>query len=276
MHFFYLDESGDTGTNLREQPVFVLGGISVSDEKWKTLEDDFRTIIQAFLGSSWTEEFELHSEDMRNRHGIWENYTFDQINDLTLKIIKLVIEKGHKIHFFAIDKRTMRLGEFPTNYQHEKNPYFLAYEYILNYTNSYIKNVLGKSARGIFIIDEKKNDSNTNIYYETIRKITNKCRYEVPSTNRLKRIVEFTYPIDSKKNGMIQISDLMIYCIRKYFEYKLNIVHPNEQAKTFYTQCFQLIYKNAIWRKTFLECTMCTRKEKKGLNQYLELIGLFK
>lgn len=34
MHFYYLDESGDTGSNLNDpdQPVMVLGGISVRDE----------------------------------------------------------------------------------------------------------------------------------------------------------------------------------------------------------------------------------------------------
>jgi hypothetical protein len=33
MHFFYLDETGDTGPDLEntEQPIFVLGGVTVSD-----------------------------------------------------------------------------------------------------------------------------------------------------------------------------------------------------------------------------------------------------
>lgn len=42
MHFFYFDESGSTGadSNNPEQPVFVLGGISISDEKWiQTLKE---------------------------------------------------------------------------------------------------------------------------------------------------------------------------------------------------------------------------------------------
>jgi hypothetical protein len=35
MHFFYLDETGCTGPDLEnpEQPIFVLGGISVSDDR---------------------------------------------------------------------------------------------------------------------------------------------------------------------------------------------------------------------------------------------------
>lgn len=275
MHFFYLDEAGDTGTNLSEQPIFVLGGLSVSDEKWKTLEDSFRKLLQDFLGENWNDDFELHSEKMRNRQGVWEQFTFDQLNALTHDILDLVISNGHKIHFFAINKQIMQ-SESIENYPYDINPYFFAYEYILNYSTNYIKNILGKSARGIFIIDEKKGENGTNVYYETIRKITDNCRYSVPKTYRLKRIVEFTYPIDSKKNSMIQISDLIVYCIKKYFEYKLNFITPNEIAKSFYKSCFEKIYRNAIWRKTFVDCTMCLARNKKPLNTYLKKIGVFK
>jgi len=43
MHFFYLDETGCTGADLisPEQPIFVLGGISVSDDRWRTTTEQF-------------------------------------------------------------------------------------------------------------------------------------------------------------------------------------------------------------------------------------------
>ena len=42
MHFFYIDESGDTGKDLLnpEQPIMVLGGISLSDEKWNNILEE--------------------------------------------------------------------------------------------------------------------------------------------------------------------------------------------------------------------------------------------
>ena len=274
MHFLYLDEAGDTGTDLGEQPIFVLGVFSVSDEKWNSLENAYKEKISNFLGRYYTNNFELHSEKMRNRQDIWSNYTFEQLNKLTLDLIDLIVSNGHKIHFFTIDKKKMSTTPY-VDYPYDFNPYFLAYEYILNYINSYISNVLGKSARGIFIIDEKGNVHGQNLYYDTIRKITDKCRYEVPKNNRLKRIVEFTYPIDSRKNSMIQLSDLIIYCIKKHFEYKFNLIPANKVAKNFYDQCFKKI-KQGIWRKKFIECTMCGASDKKKLNTYLKSIGIFK
>jgi hypothetical protein len=40
MHLIYLDESGQTGTNLRDtvQPVFVLGALIVPESVWLALE----------------------------------------------------------------------------------------------------------------------------------------------------------------------------------------------------------------------------------------------
>ena len=274
MHFFYLDEAGDTGTDLSEQPIFVLGGFSVSDEKWKTLEDAYKTKLSEFLGTHYSNDFELHSEKMRNKQGIWSNYSFEQLNQLTLDLIDLVIDNGHKVHFFAVNKQIMSETPF-ANYQYEFNPYFLSYEYILNYANSYISKNLGTSARGIFIIDEKNNTRASNSYYDTIRKITDKCRYDVPKTNRLKRIVEFTYPIDSRKNSMIQLSDLIVYCIKKHFEYKYDLISTNEVAKSFYASCFDKI-KLGVWRKTFVECTICNSSDKKKLNSYLKTVGVLK
>lgn len=274
MHFFYLDEAGDTGTNLSEQLLFVLGGFSVSDEKWRTLEDAYKKKLSDFLGDHYTNDFELHSEKMRNRRDVWSNYDFEQLNQLTFDLINLIIDNGHKIHFFAVNKQKMSETTFE-NYPYEFNPYFFSYEYILNYANSYISKNLGSSARGIFIIDEKNNTRGANSYYDTIRKVTDKCRYDIPKTKRLKRIVEFTYPIDSRKNSMIQLSDLIVYCIKKHFEYKYNLIPENEIAKNFYAQCFEKI-KQGIWRKTFIECTMCGAPDKKKLNTYLKSIGVFK
>ena len=51
MHFFYLDETGDTGADLQnvEQPIFVLGGITVSDKSWRNATDAVQNIITDFF-----------------------------------------------------------------------------------------------------------------------------------------------------------------------------------------------------------------------------------
>jgi hypothetical protein len=48
MPFFYLDETGCTGGDLTnaERPIFVIGGISVTDEGWRTTSDRFSRCLR--------------------------------------------------------------------------------------------------------------------------------------------------------------------------------------------------------------------------------------
>ena len=50
MHFYYLDEAGCTGRDLnnKEQPIFVLGGISVRDEGWNKTQESMAEIIEEY------------------------------------------------------------------------------------------------------------------------------------------------------------------------------------------------------------------------------------
>ena len=48
MHFYYIDETGCNGCDLRqvEQPIFVSGGIILRDEGWNKTHIDYQNIIQ--------------------------------------------------------------------------------------------------------------------------------------------------------------------------------------------------------------------------------------
>jgi hypothetical protein len=63
MHFFYLDETGDTGTDLGnvEQPIFVLGGVTVRDKGWRITTDAVQNVISNFFNGAVPEDFELHA-----------------------------------------------------------------------------------------------------------------------------------------------------------------------------------------------------------------------
>ena len=66
MHFFYFDESGDTGGDLNtpDQPVMVLGGVNLRDEGWNKTHEEFNRIIRRYFGSRLPDDFELHAGDL--------------------------------------------------------------------------------------------------------------------------------------------------------------------------------------------------------------------
>lgn len=241
MHFFYLDESGDTGTNLQDpqQPIFVLAGLSVADKKWNNTKERLDQIVSNYFGGNIPVGFEVHSHELLspNGEGPFENHGIADRLQLVKELLGLIVELGHNIHYFAIEKSCLLPARcaFQTVYD-SNHPYLLAFDYLITYMNWHVKENLGQSARGMIVLDEKEE------HHQSIESIIQNRRFEVPNNQKIKWIVEFSYPIDSRKNPMIQLSDLVALCVRRFLEiekgYKPNIPPIVRQ---FYADCFNII-----------------------------------
>ena len=220
MHFFYIDETGCNGRDLTQdqQPIFVSGGIILRDEGWNKTHSDFERIITEYFDGNVPENFELHTQDLFSSlgSGPFAGHSRAQRNGLIHSILDLVATRKHHYCFCAIDKSRLNLYNTDSVRDREyfdlKVPYLIAYDYLITTYEKHTKENLGKSARALVIIDEK--DS----LIEEIEAITNYRRFKAPLTKKIKWIVEFSYPVDSRKNTMIQISDLMLFLTRKYLE----------------------------------------------------------
>jgi hypothetical protein len=151
------------------------------------------------------------------------------------------------VHVLGIDKNKLANSTCPIDLNYDSNtPYLLAYDYLLTHINWFVKEKLGSTARGMLIIDAKEQ------YHPDIEKITRFRRFEGTAAHRVKWIVEFSYPVDSQKNPMVQLSDLVVFCTKKFFEVELGYrdAYPDE-AKTFFAECYQII-DSRIPRKTLV------------------------
>ncbi len=267
MHFYYLDESGCTGADInnREQRIFVLGGISVRDEGWNETQKDFTTILSDYFDGNIPDGFEIHTEQLLARS---EN---GQIPERQKKFAKDILDmlntRKHDVHFFAVHKQELNNAMPPENLDYGgydlKIPYLVAYDYLLTQVNQFITSRLGRTARGMFIIDNKEQ------FNSAVQVITKFRRFKGIPQHRIKRIVEFSYPVDSKKNAMVQLSDLVVFCVRRFLEiesgYRDN--YPQE-VKQFFAECYQIIdSRNKI--KTLID------REGRGmdaLNDYLKAV----
>ena len=99
----------------------------------------------------------------------------------------------------------------------------------------------------MLIIDAKEQ------FQADIERITHVRRFEGPAAHRVKWIVEFSYPVDSQKNPMVQISDLVVFCTKKFLEIEggYRDGYPSE-AKQFFAECYSLI-NDRIPRKTLVD-----------------------
>lgn len=249
MHFFYLDESGDSGCNLEDdqQPIFVLAGLSVADKKWNNTKDALDQRIEKYFDGDIPNDFEIHSHELlsRNGEGPFEGDDLQGRLDLATDLLDLIGNLGHHIHLYAVEKSKMQVADCEYEAVFDlKNPYLLSFEYLITYMNWHVKNNLGQSARGMIVLDEKKE------HHESIESIIHNRRYDVAKTHKVKWIVEFSYPVDSRKNPMIQLSDLIALCSRRFLEIELGYKdsHP-EVVKKYYAKCFNLIDSRIKGRK---------------------------
>jgi len=252
MHFFYLDESGDTGDNLEDknQPIFVLGGISVRDEGWNSTQEALHSIFHEYFDGSIPVGFELHSHELlcRDGKGPFEGHDIENRLELTKRLLNVLVDRRHEVHIVAIEKSKALEHEceidLPFN---PKTPYLCSFDYLITYINWHVKENLGRSARAMLILDEKKQ------YDNQIEAIIHHRRFSGAEAHRVKWVVEFSYSVDSKKNPMVQLSDLVVLCARRFYEIENGYRDgwPVE-VKKFYAECYSIIH-DRIRRQALVE-----------------------
>ena len=251
MHFFYLDESGCSGSDIvknnAKEPIFVLGGISVRDEGWRKTYSLFHEAIVKFFRDNMPLGFELHASDLLSPagSGFFEGVNRSDRNQFAIDILKLISKRGHAVHFVAFDKA--KISSTATGLEHKafnsRIPYLLGYNYLVSYTERYCKTKLGKSARGMIITDPKQQ------FDQDVQRLIHFRRYETNATSSLKWLVEFSYAIDSQRHPMIQMSDLVIFVIRKFLEIECGYRNNwTADAKKFYAQCYDIIQPLIAWK----------------------------
>lgn len=252
MHFFYLDESGDTGRDLSnpQQPIMVLGGINLRDKGWNETSIEFKRLLNEFFSDSIPDRFELHARELLSPEGEgpFENFSMEDRTQLAEDILDLIDARGHGIQLIAIDKA--KVASTPCGLSlafNPSRPYLCAFDYLITYINWYVKERLGISARGMIILDEKEQ------FVQDIERITHDRRFQGPVAHRIKWIAEISYPVDSRRNPMIQISDLVVYCTRRFYEIENGFRDSlPDDAKYFYARCYSKIH-DRIARKSLIE-----------------------
>lgn len=254
MHFFYLDESGDTGANLADaqQPVFVLGGVNLRDEGWNTTYAALSDLLNDYFGGAPPAAFELHGCELLspNGEGPFAGHLIERRLQLVRDLLSVIESRKHHVHYIAIDKSKLaaalaiNVAALPT---HASTPYTLAYDYMITEIDHRVSEGLGRTARGMLIIDKK--DEHTH----AIAEITQRRRFGSPVACRTRWIAEFSYPLDSTRNLLVQLSDLVILCLRRFFEIEGGY-KPDTPAvvRQFYAECFRRLYQRTPIKKLAL------------------------
>jgi hypothetical protein len=218
MYLVYLDESGNSGTNLndQQQPIFVLGALIVEETKWRDVEEGLESIVEAHFPSPRPPHFEMHGTELRNGKGYFRGFPVTERLDAWHECMQFAEEQGLNFVYRAIDKKRY-LGWLVDTFGEGVliNPHVVAFPLIAQVTNAFLAGEPG-SALGIFISDE-----NTEIAPDVEKSI--RLLRGADTHLKLDHIIEKGFFIDSKKSLVLQLCDLCAFAARKKEEQKAGI-----------------------------------------------------
>lgn len=274
MHFFYLDEAGCTGLDLGnpEQPIFVAGGVIVRDEGWNKTKEAFSTLVRNYFEGAVPPAFELHSHELLSPDGsgAFAGHSRDRRLTFVTAVLDLLEDRSHHSFYVAIDKAKLaaRLDtELKTkSYLPRRAPYTLAYDYLISVAEWYTKERLGRSARGMLIVDVKPG------YEEDIAVVTQYRRVDAPAAQRVKWLTEFTYAVDSHRNPLVQISDLICFITKKFLEVEAGYRNAwPVEAKLFYRNLYAKVHSRLVKKELLDE----TGRNSEQYNSFVKEIALW-
>jgi hypothetical protein len=245
MHFLYIDEAGNSGGDLQcsQQPVFVMTGLVVSDEKWRKTQSAFQTRVSTFFDGEVPQNFELHASELLspNGEGPFVGRKREVRNELCLDLLNLIRQRSHWLFIVPIYKPslaecTVPPIEFGFDWMH---PWQFAFEMVLTMFEDFLRGPdTGQSSTGLAIIDHEDQ------YVEFVRSHT-RNRQATTGWRQLKKVVEIGYSASSHANPLIQLTDLVAFTYKKYLEIETPIATAWPQAaKDFFATC-----KGAIWNR---------------------------
>lgn len=215
MHLIYLDESGNTGTDLKDaqQPVFVLAALIVPETCWQQLEADLEASFKNFLPAISFEGVEVHGSDLRGGRGHFRGQSLQVRIALRDEWLKIAQKHHLKLVYRAIVKKRFE------NWMHttfgtgvQINPHVAAFALVARVVDEYLAALPGKTL-GIFISDENK-----EVVHDVEKSI--KVLRGAAGVLRLGQIVEKGFFIDSSKSRVLQLCDLCALSARKKEEAK--------------------------------------------------------
>ena len=249
MYLLYVDESGDVGLEKSPTRYFILSAIVVHELKWrKTLQDlvVFRRMLRDTKGLKLRDE--IHSSVFINKPGELIRISRNDRLDIMKKCIDWVNAQPYlNVFSIVVDK------------QGKSNDIFeLAWDTLINRFEKTLshRNFVGpqnSDETGIIISD--------NTEGEKLRKLVRKMRHynAVPNKKdyyksgfiniKIEKVIEDPVFRDSQQSLILQMNDVIAYCIRQ--KYEPNGYMKKKGGQNFYKRLEKVVTKKVSSSNNF-------------------------
>ena len=158
MNLVYIDESGNSGLNLKDpqQPVFLMAALILHSSKWFSLEKDFYNILEKYMDSGKTRRIELHAIDLKTRRKGFAKITPEESIKIRNEMLQLLLDYEIPVVYRRIIKTQFaQFCEEKYGPGIKINPYIMALPFVCMEVNHYLRQK-GSDELGMFIFDEQK------------------------------------------------------------------------------------------------------------------------
>lgn len=249
MHLCYIDEAGSTGKDLTsaQQPVFVMAGLLVSDEKWKKTERESQAIVRKACGGSPPSGFELHAGDLLapKGQGPFVEWSRSDRNQLALDLLQLVADRKHQVLIQFVHKPRMAAAASPTVPLPVdwKDPWEVALASLMTMTEEFLRSDrTGSSSTGMVVIDDDP------AYLQVVR-VHARDRQLATGWQQTRKVMEIGYSAVSHANPMIQLADLIAFTMKKWAASEAGYGSGwPAPAHAFFKQCRDIIWNRVEFK----------------------------
>ena len=243
MHLCYIDEAGSTGKDLAssQQPVFVMAGMLVSDERWRKTERETTSIVTAAFGGTLPTGFELHAGDLLapQGQGPFTGWSRTSRNRLALDLLRLLQARNHQILVQLVHKPIMAAARAPAVPLaiDWKDPWEVGFASVLTMSEEFLRSGrTGRSSSGMVIIDHEPQ------YLQVVRSHA-RDRQLATGWQQTKKVMEIGYSAVSHANPMIQLVDLVAFTMKKWAESEAGYgAGWPADAHTFFKECRDIVW----------------------------------
>lgn len=229
MNFVYIDESGNTGLNLKDpqQPVFLLTALILPELKWFPLEKKFFHIVRKYFNDKLPSSFQVQAKDLKGGRGIFKILDFTKQLAFRDEMLQLLLDSEIDIIYRRIIK-----NKFATFCEEQYgpgikvNPYIMTLPFVCMEVDHYLRQK-GSEQLGMLIFDEQKEN------LDAVERSLLTLRLDSKSILKTTNIIERGFFIDSSKSFALQLADLAAYYIRKYEEHNLGFRVSDVDKQTF-------------------------------------------
>jgi Protein of unknown function (DUF3800) len=200
VHFLYIDEAGSTGADLtaKQQPVFVMASLVVSDEKWRKTNESVRSTLESYFDGPLAPGFELHACDLLSPagNGPFTGHDRDKRSALAIDLLKLIAQRGHYLFHVPVYKSALANAEIPDHAWgfDWRHPWQFAFSLHVTMFEEFLRGpATGSTSTGLVIVDHEDD------CVDFVRQHT-AVRQAKKGWQQLKKIVEIGYSAASHAN----------------------------------------------------------------------------